>query len=175
MAHLVLVVVMLKIHWKASALAGTKQSRQAIKADRLTRLVGWRGSRACLLCFVPITSTHVSLKWMFHKFTFVEQSTSLRYLWLAQQWPLPRTSQGLLISLGQVKRAWSVDTLDFPNKNKKNKSLEVKKWSGNCSQNFSVSFGNLGVFLPVWPENWIKFCPILGKKLPKSLNIYIKA
>jgi hypothetical protein len=38
-------------------IAGTKQSRQADKAGRLTRQAGWQGSRACLLCFVPATST----------------------------------------------------------------------------------------------------------------------
>jgi hypothetical protein len=31
--------------------AGTKQSKQANKADGLTRQAGWQGHQGCLICF----------------------------------------------------------------------------------------------------------------------------
>ncbi len=79
-----------KKHFEKQALvAGTKQSRQAIKAGRLTRLAGWQGSPACLLCFVPALFVFVPLQaplfcleWMFYKLICIWQSNSLRYLWL---------------------------------------------------------------------------------------------
>jgi hypothetical protein len=43
-----------KIHFEEQALvAGTKQSMQADKADRLTSQAGWQGCKACLFCFMP--------------------------------------------------------------------------------------------------------------------------
>ncbi len=44
---------------KQALVAGTKQSRQAVKTHRLTRLPGLQGSQACLLCFVPATGALV--------------------------------------------------------------------------------------------------------------------
>jgi hypothetical protein len=40
---------------KQVLVAGTIQSRRAIKADRLSMLPGLQGSQACLLCFVAAT------------------------------------------------------------------------------------------------------------------------
>jgi hypothetical protein len=69
---------------KQALITGTKQSKQANKADGLTRWAGWQGSQGCLncfqACFVPTTSALLLLDWMFHKLIFVEQSTFLRYL-----------------------------------------------------------------------------------------------
>jgi len=72
-----------KTHFEKQALvAGTKQSKQANKADRLTRQSSLSNLfKACLLCFVSATIALVLLKWMFHKIKCVEQSTSLGYLW----------------------------------------------------------------------------------------------
>jgi hypothetical protein len=51
---LVLLVAAAKIHFEEQALvAGTKQSRKADMADRLTSQAGWQGWQACLLCFGP--------------------------------------------------------------------------------------------------------------------------
>jgi hypothetical protein len=47
---------------KQVIVASTKQSRQAVNADKLTRLPGRQGSQACLLCFVFATSALVFLK-----------------------------------------------------------------------------------------------------------------
>ncbi len=68
---------------KQVPVTGTKQSRWADQAGRLT----WQSGLpnlflACLLCFVPVNSALVLLKWMFHKLRCVEQCTFLRYLWL---------------------------------------------------------------------------------------------
>jgi hypothetical protein len=58
-----------KTHFEKQALvAGTKQSKQANKADRPTRQSDLSNLfQACLLCFVPATNAIVLLKWMFHK------------------------------------------------------------------------------------------------------------
>jgi hypothetical protein len=48
-----------KRYEKQALTVATKQSRQAIKTGRLTRLPGWQGSQACLLCFVSATGTLV--------------------------------------------------------------------------------------------------------------------
>ncbi len=51
-ALLVLLVATAKIHFEEQALvAGTKQSSQAEKADRLTSQAGWQDCQACLLSF----------------------------------------------------------------------------------------------------------------------------
>ncbi len=55
--------------WKASMLRGQSGLPNLFKA--------------CVLCFVPATSTLVLLKWMFHKLICVEQSTFLWYLRLS--------------------------------------------------------------------------------------------
>jgi len=60
---------------KQALIAATNQSKQANKAVGLTGQAGWLTGqsglpnlfRACLLCFVPTTSTFVLLKRMFCK------------------------------------------------------------------------------------------------------------
>ncbi len=76
--------------WKASARSGhkTKQAgQQGRRAEQAARLAGQSGLlnlfEACLLWFVPDTSTLVLLKWLFHKLMCIQLSTFLRYLWVS--------------------------------------------------------------------------------------------
>ncbi len=73
--------------WKActSSELKTKQAdQQGRLADQAGRLTGQSGLpilfQACLICYIPTTSTLVLLKWMFHKLICVEQSTFPTYL-----------------------------------------------------------------------------------------------